>query len=294
MRFSRIVILVNPISGKGRGWRISEQVQCALLEEGFQVELKKLGDLEDSNILQQFVEQADLLLLAGGDGTLMHLLPVLTSTHTPVYMLPTGNESLFAKEFSMSVNPEKLLLAIQSANLSEHFVPEINGRAFFTMASVGLDSEIICRIAERRLGTIRHASYVAPTLLSALKHSPARLKVHIDGVCVIDKQPGFIIVANNKQYALGVGFAPEASSRQELLTVRFFPYKSFCGFLLWYAKCFFRDASHWSSSLVFNAARVEVEADKDYPVQADGEHVGCTPFAAAATEKTIKVLEGAA
>ena len=291
MQVSHIAILVNPIAGKGRGLQIASDVNSALKENGFQTELREFGELQEAQALEQFVAEADLIVLAGGDGSLLHLLPVLGHTQTAVYMLPTGNESLFAREFSMSSSPEKLIKAILAANVGVHNIAQVNGRLFFTMVSVGLDSEIICRIAERRTGTIRHVSYIIPTLISALKHRPAKISVGVDGVSVIEQRKGFLVVANNKQYALGIGFAPEATSTSKRLVVRFFPYESFCGFLLWGLKCLFRDASRWSAAEFFEGCEVDIAADRAIPIQADGEHIGQLPARIVGGVTCIRVLQ---
>ena len=43
------------------------------------------------------IAASDLVVVVGGDGTIRKLLDIINKTATPIYAIPGGNESLFAR-----------------------------------------------------------------------------------------------------------------------------------------------------------------------------------------------------
>lgn len=287
-----IGILINPLSGKGEGRASAKEVKHLLSQEGFQVkELYLEGDWARENLVS-FLSEIELLLLAAGDGTLMTVLPMLNGRELPVYMLPVGNESLFAREFSMTRNPALVLDSVRKRVASREFYGTVNDKPFFSMVSVGLDSQVIEQIAKTRGGTIRHWSYVWPTMQAAFSHQAPRINLMIDGENVIADKTGFLIIGNTKEYALRLRFVPEAKSAEGTLCARFFPYQHLGQYLAWCGRARWSDISKYQEALFFRGSsmKISVAGEVHLPVQADGEYVGAAPAVVEAKRGWISVL----
>lgn len=111
------------------------------------------------------IAASDLVVVVGGDGTIRKLLDVLNKTGTPIYAIPGGNESLFARSYEMSTNTDDLLQAIAERVCLQQFYGLISGKEikgekpFFHMASMGLDSLTVKSIGKRK-GPLNDLIYV--------------------------------------------------------------------------------------------------------------------------------------
>ena len=289
----RIGILYNPISGRGRGTAQALAAESALRAAGCDVLSVDSLVFTKAPDWKTQLAAFDCAVIAGGDGTLMHFLPALIETGTPVYVLPAGNQSLFATAFGMDRNPKTLVQAVTAGKIEEHCVPSINGIPFFTMASIGLDASVIEAISKTRSGTVSNWSYVLPTVRAILAHGAPVLTISVDGKEVVQGESGFFIAANHYQYALGIRFAPEADSEADEITVRLYPYRSFFRYLFWCWKCRFLDVRVDPACRRFAGKVIEVSAaspGQSYPVQADGEFAGTTPAILRAEGNKIKIL----
>ncbi len=287
-----IGISYNPISGRGASYRAAKDVDAALGRLGVQTTMCDSGVFSASPSAASPLADADYLLIAGGDGTLMAALEWLSRSRVPVYMLPTGNESLFARQFGMTRDPSDVVRCIKRGAVGEHWLAEVNGRLFFTMASLGLDSEVVRSLAARRTGTIRRWSYIAPAVKCMVGHCPPRISLHVDGEPRIGRQDGFLIVANTPQYAMRTAYVPEASSTERCLYARFFPYRTAWGYLrfsLPLIHCF-KYPSATYPFICGERFEIRVEHDAAYPIQADGEYVGATPAVVVRSQRTLRVL----
>jgi diacylglycerol kinase (ATP) len=285
----KIGIAYNPISGRGIGHSLAMGLKQRLEQAGFEVPYHgEAKDLASSG--NDLAGGLECLLVCGGDGTLMMLLPLLVARQIPVYMLPLGNESLFARAFSMSADFDDVVARLGCPKVVSCPVPQANGRFFFSMLSIGFDADVIARIARNRSKPIGHRGYLIPIVKEFIRHRPPKLNLRIDGKEELCGVSGFLIAANSPQYALGLRFVPEAKVDEESLVLRFFPFEARLGIV----SCMLAAASGRARQRVCYAAReimIESAADRQYQVQADGEWLGETPVCLAAGAGVLLVLD---
>lgn len=90
-----VVLVVNPASGSGTGARVIEEVRNALPRSEI-VELTDDDDLEE--VLQSVAGRAEVLAVAGGDGTVSCAAAVATDAGLPLAVFPGGTFNHFAKD----------------------------------------------------------------------------------------------------------------------------------------------------------------------------------------------------
>lgn len=124
---------------------------------------------------------APLLAVAGGDGTLMNISPVLLGTGTALAILPSGSMNVFARELGLgSHRYDVALSAIQTGGRKEIDIFTINGRPFLQLAGFGPDANIIKRITPKLKKHLGPASHVL-TGLRVLHEPLPRLTITTDG-----------------------------------------------------------------------------------------------------------------
>ena len=252
----KLVVVFNPSSGRGRGPAYARTLDHALGDrgDGHEIELVEVGAAAVRRdlvaVLEGRAEQgqeprkrtpADGLIVIGGDGTVHSCAAAAARTGTPLYHFPTGTENLFAREFGMDRRLETVRAAIE--NLKRHELagrpmPRVdlarcNGRTFLLMASVGIDANIVHRLCRNRVGRITHLSY-APHILAELVRPWSRpLTITVDGVRIVDRQRGMVVVANSRQYAMRMDPARRADMADGKLDVVFFPASHWTLLALW-------------------------------------------------------------
>jgi len=267
----KVVLVVNPRSGRGSGGRVGARLEGAIAGAGLGcVRLDVAPDLEER--LPGALRDADALVVAGGDGTVHHAARAAMDAGVPIYHAPLGTENLVARQFGMTREPQDVLAALERRRTLRVDAGETDGRVFLVMCSLGADASIIHRLHAERKGSISRLSYAPHIVAEAIHPSLPELTVVADGREVVSKRRGLLIVANSRQYAARLDPAADASMSDGLLDVLFMPATNTLALALWALRCWARTAGEHPKSVAARAERVEVAWSGDAPpAQIDGE-----------------------
>ncbi|NBQ70866.1 MAG: diacylglycerol kinase [Nitrosomonadaceae bacterium] len=225
----KILIIFNPISSAGNTEALAHQLAAALSRQGKHTEIcASEKKMKGYTRIVDNISSSDLVVVVGGDGTIRKLLDLLNKTTTPVYAIPGGNESLFARSYAMSTEADDLLQAIASGVCLQQFYGLISGKGirgekpFFHMASMGLDSLTVKNIGKRK-GPLNDSIYLWHGLKALCSLHHPTVSVNVDGEQVVDRGSGYVIVANNSAYAKNLQLVPSADPSKNELVVGFLP-----------------------------------------------------------------------
>jgi diacylglycerol kinase (ATP) len=270
------LIIANPRSGRGRAARAAIAAREWLESEaggGHQVTLVKGGPESDRNQTEEQARGAGLMVVAGGDGSVHHAVPVAMKANIPLYHLPCGNENLVAREFGMSRRSEDLSRAIAEGKVQAVDVGliETGGvrRHFLIMVSFGPDASIVQRLAVSRSRATGHLAYARPLAAEFVRPHLPRMTVRVDGTKLVDDRRGILVVANCRQYAFRIDPCSRASMTDGKLDVIFMPCESRWGVVGWGWSCWRRRVAQ-RGAVCSSGAEVEVEGEGLW--QVDGEH----------------------
>lgn len=257
-------------------------------------------------------DEADVILIVGGDGTIHRHLGQLVKLRLPVLVVPAGSGNDFARALGLKSVRDSLaawrnfsrgagnvreidLGMIAAANADEASAPHL--RYFCCVAGVGLDGEV----ARRANGLPRwlrgHGGYALSAAPAIFTFAPFPMKIlRPPETCsnpwvVRSDQPTILAAfANTPQYGGGMKIAPKAKMDDGLLDVCIVGavdrFKLFCMFPTVYA------GRHLGIKEVeyFHAPRVRVETEHPLDVYADGEFVCRTPVEVGVQPAALKVV----
>jgi diacylglycerol kinase (ATP) len=212
------VVLFNPIAGRGKAAQAAAAIEAALRDRGRRAVLFSTRLAADYPELDEALEQASSLIVAGGDGTIRQAAPFAVRHGAPLYQVPFGTENLFAREFGMDRRMATLLRALGNEPRTVD-VGLVNGQMFLMMVSVGLDAEVIHDLMAKRQGAISHWHYLRPIFRQWLGWRPVDMRIEVDAETLEPRGPGMVVVANARQYAFRFDPAPHASMSDGLLDV---------------------------------------------------------------------------
>ncbi len=273
----RVLLLNNPKSGRGTGAATAAELGERLREHGHVVEPLAADRELAPDVFRRALTHAELLVIAGGDGTLHHALPAIIETAIRFYHYPLGTENLFTREFGMDQRAETLLRAIERGRAQKCDAGICNGRHFSLMVGVGFDAGVVERLAGARTGATSRAEYVRHAVQELLNPRVPHLTVTIDSRTVVDHARGMLVVANSRQYAARLDPARHADISDGLLDVVFYPHThaaELAGWLLATAA-----GSHLDSEglITGRGQHIRVTMQEPGPHQIDGEAAGVSP-----------------
>lgn len=228
----RAITLVN-IGGGSVADGIADTIGAALAAAGLdsQVLLVEGADCA-ARAADQVRQGFDLIIAAGGDGTMGAIAGALAGKGSSMGILPLGTLNHFARDLGIPPDLDEAAQVIAAGRERRVDIAEVNGRAFVNNASIGLyPLMVVDRDAQReRLGRSKRLALIVASLRTMARFHSRRLKLGIDGGEARVDTP--LLFVGNNDYRLAF---PGAGSRDSLeegeLCVMVMRSKSLPGFL---------------------------------------------------------------
>lgn len=158
----------------------------------------------------------DLVVAAGGDGTLNQVGRALVGTNIPLGILPLGSGNGFARALKIPLNLGKAIQLIQHGMIKRVDTGKANGHVFLNVCGFGFDAHVSARFATK--GTRGFRTYAQISIMELAKYKPANYSVVMDGV-QHEIQAFVMAVCNGPQYGSNAYIAPLAEFSDGMLDV---------------------------------------------------------------------------
>ncbi len=248
---------------------------------------------EAIDLAKKFADEGeDLVIAAGGDGSLNAVIEGLAGSKTALGVFPTGTMNVFAREMGIPYDKLKNAMeVIDGGHREEVDLFAMNGAPFVQMAGVGFDAQVIEETSwesKKRLGPL--AYLLAAT--KVIRAKPPTLKVKFaDGREMV---AAALLVGNGSLYGGQFPLFKNASNTDNLLDVIVFKeagYQLVKDCLSGLVKGGIDAHSHGDSVEYVQAAGLKVTCDEEIPVEVDGELWGrSSEIDFLPTGKTLRVF----
>jgi len=273
--YRNIVVVANPIAGKGKGRANATALADALRAEGADVDLFFTGARGDGEErVRALGTDTDLVCVCGGDGTVAEVLSGL-EREVPVAVLPMGTANVLSLDLRLPSQPAALVEVIRGGCTTRMEVARVNGRLSFLVTGVGIDGAVVQEVERRRTGPITKPLYVRCVLSVLRRYRPPRLSVSIDG----ERQPGeyaLVLVSNIIRYGGFMKLSPDRLLNDGLYEVYLFPKGSLPALLAVVLRGVLGHLPGGSCRMV-RGRSVRIESAEPVPYQVDGDFGGETP-----------------
>ena len=273
-------------------------------------------------------DEADVILVFGGDGTVHRHLGQLVRLGLPVLVVPAGSGNDFARALGLRRVRDALaawhsfsggagnVCEIDLGTISSlgtvddapsptaqgRFAPH-GTRYFCCVAGVGLDGEV-ARRANRLPRWLRgHGGYVATLIPTIFRFAPLPMKILTAGEVLADgktssqnwtarsDQPTLLAAfANAPVYGGGMRIAPQAKMDDGLLDICVVGGVDAFKLFCMFPTVYYGRHLNIREVEYFHAARVRVETERPLDVYADGEYVCQTPVEVGIQPKALRVV----
>lgn len=272
-------LIVNPISGSGRGKSLAPKILNGLQDRGIRGEIRFTGSSDAAAQEASKIEDSvDVVVAVGGDGTLNAVLGGLKRT-IPLALYPMGTANVLALELNLPKTPESFAQMLLQGKTSSIDTMRANGRVGFFSLGVGFDGMMIEDLHLHRRGSIRKLSYL-PVLWRCLwRYRTPRLRVIADGQ--VFENLSLALVANTKHYAGNVfSLSDQRQLDDGLYECYLFAGTGRASLLRYLFRGVARRLASGRDPKIVKAKKIRIESmDSDFavPFQIDGEFGGTTP-----------------
>jgi diacylglycerol kinase (ATP) len=263
-------------------------------------------------------DDADAVLIFGGDGTVHRHLRALVELKPPVLVVPCGSGNDFARALGLSSVKDSLAawkkfaagegkvreidlglirpLELQTPRSARNDRSSGEGAFYFCCAGgAGLDAEI-ARRANRIPRWLRgHGGYVLSMLPALAKFKPTTTRIFLlvdsgDWELKSVARRFVAVFANTPRYGGGMKVAPAALLEDGLLDVCTVRELGKGRLLRLFPTVYFGKHLHLPEVDYFQSAQLRIETDEPIDVYADGEFVCQTPIEVSVVPRVLKVL----
>jgi YegS/Rv2252/BmrU family lipid kinase len=265
--------------------KLLPEIERELRSRDVQYRLVRTESLEHGvGEAKRAADDGEIPVVMSGDGLIGQVGGALAETNTPMGILPGGRGNDLARALEIPNDPAGSVGVLAEGNARTIDVGEVNGRRFLCIASCGFDSDAN-RIANETRIVRGNLVYAYAALRALIAWHPATFTLDLDGERV--ESVGYAVaVANSKAYGGGMFVAPDADLADGRFDVVLTGKTGKLRFLSNLPKVFKGTHVDNDEVSVLRAAEVQVSADRDFAVYADGEHLTDLPA-------TLRVLSGA-
>jgi len=199
-----ISVIINERSGSAANPDVSVQIQSLFGKHGMPVRLERVREPADlSARARQAAARGDLLVAAGGDGTISAIAGAAVEAQAQMAVLPLGTRNHFAKDLDLPLDLERAIAAIAARQTRQVDVAEVNGRIFINNSSVGLYPRMVWeRHAEERRGRSKWPAFTIAMLRTWRSYRTITAHLMVGGQAAVVRTP-FIFIGNNQYIAEG-------------------------------------------------------------------------------------------
>jgi diacylglycerol kinase (ATP) len=275
-KYNAAVLIYNPQAGRlARQGHLLQRTIEQLADYGIQTRLvPTTGPNTAGPLARQAVEAGtDLVIAAGGDGTINEVANGMVYSAVPLAILPGGTANVFAHELRMKIGiasaaadlPELVPCRVAVGNLRSGNYQ----RYFLLMAGAGLDAQIVYDLNIDLKAAIGKLAYYAGGFRQVFRPLP-QFDVDILGQT---RRCGFALVSRVRNYGGDLEIARGASLLRSDFEVVLFEGHNSVGYLRYLAGVMLRRAEKMRGVTIVRAQSLSCQSPSDLRIntQVDGE-----------------------
>jgi diacylglycerol kinase (ATP) len=288
----RIALLVNPVSGKGRGARLLAPVGERLRSAGVDVDVIVGRDADEAFDLVRTVVASDPgvdgVVAVGGDGLVNLAVQVVAGTAVPLGIIPAGSGNDIARALGIPRGDPLAAADLVLAGTTRAIdLGRADGRWFAGVLGSGFDSMVNER-ANRMSWPTGRSRYNLAILAELRVFRPVPFVLELDGERW-ETEAMLVAVGNGSSYGGGMRVCPDARLDDGLLDVTVLGPISKPEFLRVFPSVYKGTHVHHRAVTV-RRARTVVLSSPGVTAYADGERVAALPVRCDAVPAALQVF----
>jgi diacylglycerol kinase (ATP) len=320
---TKAVIIYNPHGGQVVVRHELEAVVAYLEHNDWVVTLQETTRPKEAiELTQRAVERgAEVVIAAGGDGTVSEVASGLIDTPAVLGVLPLGTTNSWAIQMGIpALSPlspgtnlakivadieertdiqvpvnyfRKVLLDAAKVLVEKNIVSvdmgDVSGRKFLMWAGIGLDAAILESVPPKEKAALGSWAYWITALGELSKRASTDVRFRLDGVTTVANTQ-LIVVSNIQLYGGVMAIGAKAQVNDGKLDVCIFKGDGFFTFVQHALNIFSGMHLTDPKTEYYQCREVTIESDRPLPVQVDGEPFTQTPVTIRVLPRALKTI----
>ena len=197
-KIKKILVVQNPVSG-ARRLNYVRKIIDELRVLGADVKIYFTTAASDATeYLKTVTDEYDLIVIAGGDGTVNEAINGMMNKQTPLGVIPAGTANVLAKELGMPTAVKKLARVLIAGNSKPVYLSQINGRRFSLCVGCGFDAWVVRDVNLKIKKVFGKLAYFLSMIKCIHLYGSRQFTVEIDGKNYHGQS---VIILNGRLYA---------------------------------------------------------------------------------------------
>lgn len=223
-------------------------------------------------------EEVDLIIAAGGDGTVRNVCEEVARTGVAVGVLPHGTGNLLARNLGIPLNNRDALEVAfggqdRAIDLSTLETDSGANTTFMVMAGLGMDAAIMTGVNDQLKSKVGWLAYFVSGVKAA-RFPAMKVQISVDDQEFRKFKARTVVVGNVGFLQGGIPLLPDAQIDDGLLDVVVIAPKRFIGWLAIIVRVVGRQKRTNERLDRLTGMKVVIKTEKPVPMQLDGDPVG--------------------
>ncbi|HVC52287.1 MAG TPA: diacylglycerol kinase family protein [Stellaceae bacterium] len=274
----RVLIIVNPAAGRMRSRRRRlDRVVGALQRLGCPVTVRDAAGAPGmAEALARSAEpEFDVIVAAGGDGTVAAVINGIAAAPRAVAILPFGTANVLAAEIGVPRDAEAQAAMIAAGPARSFWPGRLDGRLFVTSAGAGFDAAVVAAVDPRVKRWGGRLAFAWASIVCLMRHHDRDVTVKADGVV---HRAGAAIATTGPLYAGRFLIAPAARPEDPDLGLVLLPGGGRRAVLRCGAALLLGRLPRARGVAILKARSISIVGEAGEPVQADGDIAAHLPL----------------
>ncbi len=179
----KVLLIVNPCSGRSKSRASISDIVNKFSDDDYEFSIHTTTCQGDAtNIVKRELQDHDLVVCCGGDGTLNETINGVMDMprRVPIGYIPAGTTNDLARTLGIPTGYEKATELIQSGQVNDYDLGLFNNRCFCYIASFGAFSASSYTTPQRLKNLFGHKAYVVKGFLETKDIHPTRMRIEYD------------------------------------------------------------------------------------------------------------------
>lgn len=213
-------------------------------------------------INENLVENFDVILCAGGDGTVNKVVPFALRFNVAIGIIPCGTANLLAAKLNISTDINKALQIIKKGKKRKIDVLKVNNQYSVLRIGFGYDADIICKTPQSLKNKFGYFSYFIAGILFALRLKQQSYHLMIDEDKKLSVLATCIIIANaGNMYKNLVSVSKNCKLDDGKFDVFVLKVKNPILFFIEFLQIIFDKKSSNSKAMYFKSSKISIKND---------------------------------
>ncbi len=207
---NKIIFIINPIAGKGKGLMIETEIQSYFNQKNVEFETFLTESIGHATEItnQVLTKNPDIIVACGGDGTINEVAQALVGSNVALGIIPIGSGNGLAANLHIPKTTEKAFETILNAKINKIDAGKINENYFFSNMGLGIDADVINNYAQTK--TRNFLGYVTASTKAIFNFQPKKFNIELDNEHTLDDDFYFVFCSNSNEAGYGISFSPNA------------------------------------------------------------------------------------